>query len=344
MIAVYLLLVTAGIAYGQMCSMPGPIDLDPTLPAFIHAPMEYRNYFSSPTTNKFFNGRLKYDMQTNMLMWYPNAWHMDKVVGNGNWKWKCPSIRRGPFGGLTFTHAYYLYKVQFKWGVVGEPLDGSDHAMDGERSAIEMQMIHVENEFIGDDGKVDMDAAGANPTGLAILSVMFCVDNKKTQNQMPLHTIDNEVWEHQITNPHPHSGRFKRSTEENEELDHEISMRNLDNALKQFTRADGKTKRQAMWSVVVNLNIGAFIRKATRNGGDKTMSTYFTYNGSLNDDVCEAKWVVYQRCLPIAQVQANSFSSLGHNNFRDIMGMPGACDVQHLIHDHIGTAFGPMKG
>ena len=44
-----------------------------------------------------------------------------------------------------------------------------------------MQMIHVENEFIGDDGKVDMDAAGANPTGLAILSVMFCVDNKKTQ-------------------------------------------------------------------------------------------------------------------------------------------------------------------
>ena len=66
-------------------------------------------------------------------------------------------------------------------------------------------------------------------------------------------------------------------------MDHEISMRNLDNALKQFTRADGKTKRQAMWSVVVNLNIGAFIRKATRNGGDKTMSTYFTYNGSLND-------------------------------------------------------------
>ena len=31
----------------------------------------------------------------------------------------------------------------------------------------------------------------------------------------------------------------------------------------------------------LKLNVGAFIRKATRNGRDKTMSTYWSYKGSL---------------------------------------------------------------
>merc|ERR1712020_587280 len=80
----------------------------------------------------------------------------------------------------------------------------------------------------------------------------------------------------------------------------------------------------------------------TRNGGDKTMSTYFTYKGPVNDAPA-ATWVIFQRVLPVAQVQANAFASLGHNSFREIAGEPGPCEVQHLIHDHIGTAWGPIQ-
>ena len=93
-------------------------------------------------------------------------------------------------------------------------------------------------------------------------------------------------------------------------------------------------------------------------------------------DAPTATWVIFQRVLPIAQVQvssariplniifvsnnihvytfpslhfiipfqANAFASLGHNSFREIAGEPGPCEVQHLIHDHIGTAWGPMQG
>ena len=30
----------------------GPIDIDTSMQAYIHAPLQYKNYFSSPTTNK----------------------------------------------------------------------------------------------------------------------------------------------------------------------------------------------------------------------------------------------------------------------------------------------------
>ena len=30
----------------------GPIDIDTSMQAFIHAPLQYKNYFSSPTNNK----------------------------------------------------------------------------------------------------------------------------------------------------------------------------------------------------------------------------------------------------------------------------------------------------
>ena len=47
------------------------------------------------------------------------------------WTWKNPSIRDGPFGGVTHTHAYYLWKIEFHWGERGDVEKGSEHTIDG---------------------------------------------------------------------------------------------------------------------------------------------------------------------------------------------------------------------
>ena len=66
-------------------------------------------------------------------MWYPNGWSMAHLVGGKNYAMKCPNIHRGPFGGEKFTHAYYLWKVQWTWGAVGQTADGTEHAFNGLR-------------------------------------------------------------------------------------------------------------------------------------------------------------------------------------------------------------------
>merc|ERR1712136_337454 len=68
---------------------------------------------------------------------------------------------------------------------------------------------------------------------------------------------------------------------------------------------------------------------------NKTMSTYWTYMGSMTTPSCSESvtWVVFQRILPIAQVQANAFSSLYCNNWRATMNMTAEHNVQHLIHN-----------
>ena len=136
---------------------------------------------------------------------------------------------------------------------------------------------------------------------------------------------------------HSRSGRSV-SVEEQDDMDHDISMQNLEEGLKQFSKENRRAKRDVGdWHVHVRLNVGAFLRKSTRNGGDKTMSTYFTYKGpvngelntfilpcdnvshlTLNPDMCRfidiifisdaptATWVIFQRVLPIAQVQVSS--------------------------------------
>ena len=53
------------------------------------------------------------------------------LSGGKMWKWHNPSIRDGPFGGLTHTHAYYLWKAEFHWGEPGNPSKGSEHTIDG---------------------------------------------------------------------------------------------------------------------------------------------------------------------------------------------------------------------
>ena len=68
-----------------------------------------------------------------------------------------------------------------------------------------------------------------------------------------------------------------------DDRDHVRNMRNFNVALKKM-QASGKNKRDACpadGSAKLSFNPGAFIRKVTANGADKTMSTYWTYKGSL---------------------------------------------------------------
>ena len=68
-----------------------------------------------------------------------------------------------------------------------------------------------------------------------------------------------------------------------DDRDHARNMRNFNIALKKM-QASGKNKRDACpadGSAKLSFNPGAFIRKVTANGADKTMSTYWTYKGSL---------------------------------------------------------------
>ena len=44
-----------------------------------------------------------------------------------------------------------------------------------------MHMVHVNGQFIGADGTVDIGAAATDPLGLAVLGIFFKVDPKKPQ-------------------------------------------------------------------------------------------------------------------------------------------------------------------
>ena len=52
------------------------------------------------------------------------------------WRWKNPSIRDGPYGGVTHTHAYYLWQLHFHWGEPGTQDKGSEHTVDGAMYAV----------------------------------------------------------------------------------------------------------------------------------------------------------------------------------------------------------------
>ena len=92
-------------------------------------------------------------------------------------------------------------------------------------------------------------------------------------------------------------GKGKRSTddqmsldeiEENQlEYDQELNLKSLHYAFDQLkvdenTNESNRVKRTPSTKrMMLTLNVGAFIRKAIRSGQDKTMSTYWSYKGSL---------------------------------------------------------------
>ena len=80
---------------------------------------------------------------------------------------------------------------------------------------------------------------------------------------------------------------LKKSEDQIMERDHELNMQQLQYGFIQLEVNDNdKEKRGAQImrfhkKIPLTLNIGAFIRKVVRNGMDKTMSTYWTYKGSM---------------------------------------------------------------
>merc|ERR1719367_1307243 len=116
--------------------------------ATVHAPITYKNYFNGPF-NKYFKGLLLNNGNT--VSWLPKPtfpYIYDHIYGGKHWRYKCPNIRDGPFGGSTYTHAYYLWGINFHWGTVGDDSKGSEHTVDGMAYPLEMHMIHIEDEFI----------------------------------------------------------------------------------------------------------------------------------------------------------------------------------------------------
>jgi len=324
---------SAANGWSGLCAtgaMQSPIDLDPSMVATIHSPITYKNYFNGHF-NKHFKGLLKFDGHT--VSWYINHKNPAKVLGGNKWRFHSPNIRDGPYGGSTNTHAYYMWELNFHWGEVGQATQGSEHTVGGNAYPLEMHMVHVEDRFISEDGWVNFAGAKANADGVAILSILFYVNNKKVQNAQPLEKIDDEAWKF-----HYHKGGHGRSVEEkmDEEVDyyHEVNMRSLHYGLNQMKEAKLKNREAAEEEVKLKLNIGAFIRKAIRNGRDKTMSTYWTYKGSLTTPGCNeaVTWSVFQRALPVAQVQVNAFASIIKNNFRGAKTATAEHNVQYLIH------------
>jgi len=313
--------------------MQSPIDLNPAMVATVHSPITYKNYFNGHF-NKHHKGLLVGAGCS--VSWFPNHSDVKKVMGGKNWKTHCPNIRDGPYAGSTHSHAFYLWQLHFHWGSVGDDSKGSEHTVGGMAYPLEMHMVHIEDQFIAADGTVDLVAATADPYGIAVLGMFFKVNNKKAQNMEPLEKVDDEVWKfHYHPGGHPVAGRSVEATEEAElEHYHNLNMRSLSYGFSKVMEAKKEKRVPHEDDMMLKLNVGAFIRKATRNGKDKTMSTYWTYKGSLTTPGCNeaVTWVVFQRALTIAQVQANAFSSLCPDNFRMTKNITMGHNVQYLIH------------
>jgi len=170
--------------------------------------------------------------------------------------------------------------------------------------------------------------------------------------------VDDKVWEMHwpgAWNGEGRGGRKKRALDESMDLDeveekqleqdHELNIKSLQYGFIQLKESEAETKETRaphMKRIILTLAPGAFIRKAIRSGFDKSMSKYWTYFGSLTTPSCDeaVTWIVFCRRLPIAQVQANAFSSLYINNYRPSRPAPQPyCSSQYqlmkLIHGYI---------
>merc|ERR1719334_1505536 len=111
----------------------------------------------------------------------------------------------------------------------------------------------------------------------------------------PLSQVDDKVWE--MHWPGAASG-MKRSLFEMDlkdveeqimERDHNLNIRQLQYGFSQLKAKENaiETREPHMKKIKLTLNVGAFIRKVTRNGKANKMSTYWTYQGSLSSPAAE---------------------------------------------------------
>ena len=101
--------------------------------------------------------------------------------------------------------------------------------------------------------------------------------------------------------------------EQQMEHDHALNVRSLSYGFTKLAELSNNVEKRNPHKthnrkIPLNLNVGAFIRKAVRNGANKHMSTYWSYMGSLTTPGCNeaVTWVVFERALPIAQVQVSN--------------------------------------
>jgi len=64
--------------------------------------------------------------------------------------------------------SYELLQLHFHWGSDNDR--GSEHTIDGNRFAMEMHLVHIKKQYLG-----DTDAALASPDGLSVVGIMFVV-------------------------------------------------------------------------------------------------------------------------------------------------------------------------
>jgi len=347
-------------------TMQSPIKIDTTMmPAWIHAPIKYKSYFVNPKhNNKWHKGLLENNGHT--IVWHFGGHGGNKMMPfkKCGKKYACPSIRSGPFGGDTHSHAYHLLAAHFHWGALGDNMKGSEHELNGRKYPLEMHLVHIEDRFINfTDGTYDSTAAGADKYGYAVLAIMFDVDDMRAMNLSPLSGINDAAVK--LANP----PAIREAEERQLENEHEEALRGLQEGLEELMPLDsnGKLVRSSHSEVKLRLNPGAFIRKAT-NDKHGCFATYFSYFGSLTTPGCNeaVTWVVFTKPLSISQVQVNAFKSRFTNNFREIETCAGCmarspngvgngtCSGEgsngrpmmgvHLIHDEIQAHKGGYWG
>ena len=101
--------------------------------------------------------------------------------------------------------------------------------------------------------------------------------------------------------------------EQQMEHDHALNVRSLGYGFSKLAEMNNNVEKRNPHNthnnkIKLNLNVGAFVRKVIRNGANKHMSTYWSYKGSLTTPTCNeaVTWVVFERALPIAQVQVSN--------------------------------------
>ena len=75
-----------------------------------------------------------------LVSWYANPSSTNTMRGGKKWKNKTPNIRDGPFSGSQFSHAYYLWKLEFHWGQPGKSNKGSEHTVNGKAYVLKFDL------------------------------------------------------------------------------------------------------------------------------------------------------------------------------------------------------------